>query len=62
MVRTYSADDPAADLPLTSEEQAFADEVDRIREENRKNARQMGGGSIGSGKGGGNGGGNGCRE
>jgi len=55
MVRTYSADDPAADLPLTPEEQAFADEADRVREENRKNAQQMNGGSIGSGKGGGNG-------
>ncbi|WP_017615453.1 hypothetical protein [Nocardiopsis salina] len=35
MVRTYSADDPAADLPLTPDEQEFSDEVDRIRLQNR---------------------------
>ena len=40
MVRTYSADDPAADLPLTPDEQAFADEADRIRERNRKDVLQ----------------------
>ncbi|WP_017608653.1 hypothetical protein [Nocardiopsis xinjiangensis] len=50
MVRTYSANDPVADLPLTSDEQEVADEVDRIRELNRKNAQQMSDGSIGSGE------------
>lgn len=55
MVCTYSADDPAADLPLTPEEQEVVNEVDRIRELNRKNTQQMSDGSSGSGKDGGNG-------
>ncbi|WP_017578116.1 hypothetical protein [Nocardiopsis kunsanensis] len=40
MIRTYSADDPAADLPLTPEEQQYADAADRIREQNRRNAME----------------------
>lgn len=40
MIRTYSADDPAADLPLTPEEQQYAEAADRIREQNRRNAME----------------------